>query len=129
MIVMKKLLLILVLFFSTKALSADTDVYYCVMNIWVETNDTNKLDRWSVEDEKFTFHLSKNRPDDRVRLKWGEESYKYFPTNQIFGEFVNNIFMGYNIFQIISLDPDGKFIYTSNWSSFSKLITATCSKF
>jgi len=126
---MKKLLLVLVLFISTKAFSGDTVVYYCTMDIWVQTFEIKKLERWSVKDEKFTFQITKDESGDKATLKFGEDAYNYFEKWPIKGNFVSRKFFGNDLVQSVSITPEGEFIYTNNFSPNSTLITATCSKF
>ena len=126
---MKKLLLVLVLFISTKAFSADAIVYYCTMDIWVQTFEIKKLERWSVKDEKFTFQITKDESGDKATLKFGEDAYNYFEKWPIKGSVVNGQFFGSDWVQSVSITPEGEFIYTKNVSPSSTLITATCSEF
>lgn len=128
---MKKIIIVLIFFFSTNAIGDATGVYYCLMKDWVQVYQEGGVKYW--KEEKFTFKIEKDNSTNKeqaAKLIFGEPN-KYFPIDIIKGSFIlsNSFFQGGNMYFSAALSTGGEFTYTKTLSSGAEVITANCSKF
>ena len=128
---MKKIIIIVMLLFSTNAISDVTGVHYCIMTNWVLV--TPEKGAQLYKEEKFTFKIeedSSSNKDQAAKLIFGEQN-KFSGVGTIRGSFIisKSFFQGSDSFNTVSLQPNGDFAFTETVGGNVEVITANCSKF
>jgi len=128
---MKKIIIIVMLLFSTNAISDVTGVHYCVMTNWVYVAPEEGAQLY--KEIKFTFKIeedSSSNKNQAAKLIFGEHGF-FFGSKTIKGSMIvsKSFFQGGDIYMTASLTPNGKFALTQTLSEGVEVITADCSKF
>ncbi len=128
---MRKIIITVILLFTTNAISDVTGVHYCVMTNWVLVTPEEGAQLY--KEEKFTFKIeedSSSNKDQAAKLVFGKNNF-FSGVETIKGSMImsKSFFQGGDIYMSASLTPNGKFALTQTLSASVEVITANCSKF